>query len=82
VAFSLLGEGLADYFSTDFHGRPGLRLYRNEASRRLEALGAEEQLHMLSVTNPQRLFRDEAPLAAPPLSDGRGFWGRLREIFP
>jgi protein-tyrosine phosphatase len=81
VAFGLLKEGLVDYLCTDFHGRPELRLYTREAIEKLEAVGAHEQLHTLGVTNPQRLFRDEAPVPAPRLSEGRGFWGRVREIF-
>jgi protein-tyrosine phosphatase len=81
AAFALLREGYADYFCTDFHGRPELKLYANEAVQKLEEVGAGEQLHMLSVTNPERLFADEAPLAAFRLPEGRGFWGRVRELF-
>ena len=81
ASFTLLREGLVDYFSTDFHGRPELRLYKDEASRKLEEIGATEQLYLLSVANPQRLFRDEAPLAPPPLRGSRGFWRRVRELF-
>jgi len=82
AAFLLLREGYVDYFSTDFHGRPEYRLYKEEASGKLEELGAAEHLHLLSVTNPGRLFFDEAPVTVPPLPQGRGFWGRVREIFP
>lgn len=81
AAFALLREGLADYLCTDFHGRPELRLYTHEAVQKLEAAGAEEQLHTMAVTNPSRLFRDEAPLLTPPLPAGHGFWGRVREVF-
>lgn len=81
AAFALLREGLVDYFSTDFHGRPELRVYAQEAVQKLEAAGASEQLHVLGVTNPERLFRDEAPVPAPRLQGERGFWGRIRELF-
>ena len=81
AAFALLREGLADYLCTDFHGRPELRLYTHEAVQKLEAVGAEEQLHTMAVTNPARLFRDEAPLPDPRLPAEHGFWGRVREIF-
>ena len=80
AAFALLREGLVDYFSTDFHGRPKYKLYADEAVEKLEAAGASELLHLLSVTNPERLFNDEAPIAPMRLS-GRGFWGRVRELF-
>jgi protein-tyrosine phosphatase len=82
AAFVLLRKGMADYFSTDFHGRPEYRLYKEEASGKLEELGATEQLHLLSVTNPGRLFADEAPVSVPPLPSERGFWGRVKELFP
>lgn len=81
AAFALLREGLADYLSTDFHGRPELRLYAEEAFEKLDAMGAREHLHMLGVTNPARLFEDEPPLAVPPLPAEAGFWGRVRELF-
>lgn len=81
AAFALLREGLADYLCTDFHGRPDLRLYTKEAAQKLEAVGAFEQLHTLGVTNPERLFRDEAPVPAPRLPEERGFWSKVRELF-
>jgi protein-tyrosine phosphatase len=81
AAFALLREGHVDYFCSDFHGRPDLKLYVNEATEKLEEVGAAEQLHMLSVTNPERLFADEAPLASVRLPEERGFWGRVRELF-
>jgi protein-tyrosine phosphatase len=81
AAFTLLREGRVDYFSSDFHGRPELKLYVDEAVSKLEEAGAGELLYTLSVTNPERLFRDEAPLAAAPLPDERGFWGKVRELF-
>jgi len=81
AAWALLREGLVDYLSTDFHGRPELQLYVDEVTAKLEAAGASEQLHILSVTNPVRLFQDEAPISAPRLPHGRGIWGRVRGLF-
>jgi protein-tyrosine phosphatase len=81
AAFTLLQEGLIDYLCTDFHGRPQLRLYTEEAFRKLEEIGAAEQLEVLGSANPQRLFHDEAPLPAPRLPTERGFWGKVRELF-
>ena len=81
AAFALLEAGLVDYLCTDFHGRPELTLYAEDARARLEEVGGAEQLYTLSVTNPGRLFEDEAPLPAPPLAVGRSFWGKLRGLF-
>jgi protein-tyrosine phosphatase len=80
-AFTLLQEGLIDYLCTDFHGRPQLGLYTTEAIQKLEELGAQEQLQVLGGANPQRMFRDEAPLPTPRLPSERGFWGKVRELF-
>ena len=79
-AFRLLRRGWADYFSTDFHGRPNLKLYKREAWQRLEELGGEEQLSLLSGTNPRRVFQDEEPLPVPPLFRERTLWGRLKQM--
>jgi protein-tyrosine phosphatase len=81
AALALLREGLIDYLCTDFHGRPELSLYTEEAIHKLEEAGASEQLVLLGVTNPQRMFMDEAPLPAPRLPAERGFWGKVRELF-
>jgi protein-tyrosine phosphatase len=81
AAFALLREGLVDYFCTDFHGRPKFKLYADEAIEKLKAVGASELLQLLSVTNPERLFSDEAPLTPMRLPEGRGFWGKVHELF-
>lgn len=80
LAFRLLRRGMVDYLASDFHGIPERKIYRKEAARRLEELGAEEALGLLTRTNPGRVFRDEAPLPVPPLPAERGFWAKLREI--
>jgi protein-tyrosine phosphatase len=80
LAFRMLGRGWVDYMSTDFHGRAHLKLFRREAVEKLTALGAEEQIHLLTVTNPQRIFRDEEPLPVPPLLNQPTLWTRLREL--
>jgi protein-tyrosine phosphatase len=81
AALVLLREGLVDYLCTDFHGRPELRLYTEEAIQKLESVGASELLTILGATNPQRMFMDEAPLSAPRLHMERGFWGKVRGLF-
>lgn len=79
LALRLLRRGWADYLSSDFHGRAHLKLYRREAVEKLQELGGEEQISLLSVTNPQRVFRDEEPLPVPPLVAQPTLWSRLRE---
>jgi protein-tyrosine phosphatase len=79
-AFRILRRGWADYLATDFHGRPHLSLYKDEAWSLLESLGARDTLTALCVTNPGRLLRNEIPLEVPPLPEERGFWARLKEL--
>jgi protein-tyrosine phosphatase len=80
LAYRLLRRGWVDYLATDFHGRSHLKLYHREAVDALTELGGEEQISLLTVTNPQRVFRDEEPLPVPPLLRDRTLWGRLREL--
>ena len=80
IAFRLLRNGLADYLSTDFHGRSHLELLYCEGVEVLKELGGEEQISLLTITNPQRIFRDEEPVPVPPLLGERTLWGRFREL--
>lgn len=80
-AFRLLEKGWADYLSTDFHGRPHLKLYVDEGRRALLQEDGKEQLELLARENPGRLLRDEDPLPVPGLSLGRSFWQRLKDLF-
>jgi protein-tyrosine phosphatase len=80
LAFRLLRLGWVDYLSTDFHGRAHLKLFRREAVERLETREAHEQISLLSITNPQRIFRDEEPLPVPPVAAEPNLWARLREM--
>ena len=80
LAFRLLRSGLVDYLSTDFHGRSHLKLLYREGVEALAELGGEEQISLLSITNPQRIFRDEEPVPVPPLLGERTLWGRFREL--
>lgn len=79
-ALRLLKRGWADYMSTDFHGRPHLKLFHREAVQLLSEMGGDEQITLLTVTNPQRVFRDEDPVPVPPLLGERTLWARLREL--
>lgn len=80
-AFRLIERGWADYLSTDFHGRPELELYLDEAREVLEELDGAEQFSILTATNPERLLDDREPLPVPPLEIERGVWHRIRELF-
>jgi protein-tyrosine phosphatase len=80
LAFRLLQLGLVDYLSTDFHGRPHLKLLYREGVEMLAELGGDEQISLLSITNPQRIFRDEEPVPVPLLLGERTLWVRLREL--
>ncbi|MFQ5538090.1 MAG: tyrosine-protein phosphatase [Gemmatimonadota bacterium] len=80
TAFRLLRRGWADYIASDFHGRPGISLYKQEAWTALEEVGGHEALVHLCLTNPSRVFRDEDPIPVPLLPAERGFWARVKEI--
>lgn len=79
-ALRLLRGGWADYLASDFHGRPGTKLYRAEAWEHLESLEGDEALVYLCVTNPGRIFRDEEPMPVPVLPPRRGFWAKVKGI--
>lgn len=80
-ALQLLERGWIDYLSTDFHGRPGLELYLEEARDILERAGADEQFALLAETNPRRLMDDQEPLPVPGVEKESGLWERLRTLF-
>ena len=81
LAFRLLRRGWVDYLSSDFHCRSHLKLFHREAVERLTELGGDEQVSLLTATNPQRVFRDEEPVPVPPLAGERTLWTRLRKLF-
>ena len=78
MAYRLLRRGWVDYMASDFHGHPGLKIYKNEAAAALKALGAEEVFSVLCRTNPSRLLMDEIPLTVPLLPVEKSFWARVR----
>ncbi|MSR36068.1 MAG: hypothetical protein EXR95_05405 [Gemmatimonadetes bacterium] len=80
LAFRLIRRGWAEFLSTDFHARPHLKLFRREAVEALTEMGADEQINLMSVTNPQRVFRDEEPLPVPPMAGDRTVWSKLRGL--
>jgi tyrosine-protein phosphatase YwqE len=80
LAHRLLKRGWVDYLSTDFHCRSHLKLMHREGVNRLLEIGGEEQVTLLTMTNPQRVFRDEEPVPVPPLLGERTIWSRMREM--
>ena len=79
AAFALLENGWADYLSSDYHarGRSEIAAYRQI----LHELGGDEQVVLLTETNPGRLLADEAPLPVPVMSAKRSLWERLTAPF-
>ncbi|HSM59288.1 MAG TPA: CpsB/CapC family capsule biosynthesis tyrosine phosphatase [Longimicrobiales bacterium] len=79
MAHRMLRRGMVDYLASDFHARPGGKIYKREAFAHLRALGGHEALVFLSLSNPVRILSDEAPLQVPPIPAERGFWARMKE---
>ncbi len=71
----MLEEGLLDYLSSDFHGRPQYALHVESAADKLRRLGGGRQLDLLGKENPARLFSDQAPMPVPPLPAERPLAG-------
>ncbi len=80
LALRLLRRGWVDYLATDFHARPHLKLYHREVVEALTELAGEEQISVLTVINPGRVFRDEEPIPPPALLREHTLWARLREL--
>ena len=74
----LLEQGLLDYLSSDFHGRPEYHLFIESGIEALLGDGGEAQLELLGSVNPLRLFSGEGPVPVPPLHVERTLLGRLR----
>lgn len=81
-AMRLLELGWIDSMSTDFHGRSHLKLYIKEARAFFDEAGAMESFALLSGINARRILSGEAPLPVPPLEVPRGFWTRMKGLFP
>lgn len=75
-AEALLGQGLVDYVASDFHsrGRPLVRQY----VQLLSEAATEEQLMLLTHTNPGRIVEGQAPIPVGPVRLSRpGLWARV-----
>jgi len=76
LVWGILERGLADYLCSDYHSRG--RLSIRACSAALLERGGAAQLRMLTLTNPQRMLRSEAPLPVEPLEEVQlGFWKKV-----
>lgn len=77
VANVLLSLGWIDYLASDYHARGEPATARTAAL--LVKRGAEQQVHRLTVENPERILAGEGPLPVAPLGErsGRPWWARL-----
>ncbi len=80
-AVILLERGWADLFSSDFHGRPHMSPFRQEAREALSRLGGDEQFEMLSLVNTGRVLKGEDPLPVPSFEAKKGVLERVRAMF-
>lgn len=80
AALGILRQGWADYMASDFHGRPGLPLDKDDAWSRMEDEGAEEALHLLCVVNPGRVLEDREPVPVPCLTPRRGVLEKMKGL--
>lgn len=67
LAFRMLEEGLLDYLSSDFHGRPEYTFHLPGGATELTRRGGGGQLDLLGRVNPRRLFEGRPPHPVPPL---------------
>ncbi len=80
IALQLLEAGVVDYMASDFHGKSGLKLYKDEAWDALRARGAEEALDLLCRVNPGRVLEDLQPIPVAPLPPSSKLFDRIRGI--
>jgi protein-tyrosine phosphatase len=77
LAHRLLARGWVDALATDFHGRPQLPLYLEEARAWFEGKDATEAWRLLAVENPARIARGASPLEVSPLPQETGLAARI-----
>jgi protein-tyrosine phosphatase len=79
VAIELLRRGWIDYLAGDYHARGPLP--QDGCAAVLDALGAGDLFTVLTMTNPQRLRANRAPLPVAPLPAADTLWQRLARVF-
>lgn len=76
LAWQILGDGLADYLSSDYHSRGKCAVER--CSEMMKDVGGEAHHVLLTSTNPQRMLKGDKPLAVPPfVPEPTAFWKRI-----
>lgn len=78
AALRLLERGLVDYMASDFHGSPGLKIYKKEAWAVLEERDGDEILVLLCRVNPGRILEDLGPVPVPTLPPSSNLFDRIR----
>lgn len=78
VAFRLLEAGLVDFLASDFHGRSGYKIYKEEAWKAIEDRGATDALDILCRTNPSRLLEGLDPVPTVSIPAARKLLDKLR----
>lgn len=81
LAVTLLERGWVDLLASDFHGRPHLFPYLEEAKEVLTAWGAGYQFDLLARENPSRVLSGMDPVAVAPIVPKKGIGHRIRELF-
>jgi protein-tyrosine phosphatase len=79
-AMTLLERGWVDLMATDFHGRPDLPLYLDQAQEAFEVFAGGVQFDLLVRQNPARIVMGKAPLPVPPLAIRKGLWKKVRDL--
>lgn len=76
LVWGIVERGYADYICSDYHSR-GRCSVRACATAMLER-GGGAQLRAMTLTNPQRMLRSEAPLPVEPFEEVQlGFWRKV-----
>lgn len=78
AAMRLLEGGVVDYMASDFHGQPGLSIYKTAAWDVLRERDADEMLDLLCRVNPARILEDLDPLPVPAVPPSAKLFDRLR----
>lgn len=83
-ALYIVGRGMADLLSSDYHGWHGRDPGAVEVRRWFEGRGFDEVFRILAHENPRRILAGELPMPVPPLDDGgssQGLLDRLKSRF-
>lgn len=80
IALQLLEAGLVDYMASDFHGKSGLKIYKEEAWEVLQERDGGEALDFMCRVNPDRILHNLDPVPVPALPPSSRLFDRIRGI--